>query len=132
MNNNKLETRNAAIIDDESSWRRRFNSVLDSAGWNVVAQATTMDEALLFINRILELNVRLVLLDGFLTKGNQMTKEEYLAEGGKIAQEIMALFPDVVILGVSSVGTYQSNDPNIKSYAGKENTSLIKALREID
>ena len=98
----------------------------------MVAQATTMDEALLLVQQLQELQVRLVLLDGFLTKGTKLTKKQYLAQGGKIAQEIASLFPGIFILGVSGIEIYQQSDTNVTKYAGKEYRPLQSELKQIN
>lgn len=125
------EIKNAVIIEDDRAWQSRFNRILTEFGWVVVEQAATLDQALQLVHRLQDLQVRLVLLDGMLKNSFTITREEYEAQGGMIAREIRALYPEIYILGVSGVSIYQQDDPNVTDFAGKEHKTLSEKLSNI-
>lgn len=125
------ELKNAVIIEDDSSWQRRFESVLKEHGWIVVSQAMNMDEALKLIKKLGELNVSLVLLDGLLSGGGYNMAETYKNEGGEIAKQIRRLYPNITILGVSGAKHLQEDDPNITNHIGKQQKTFVPGIKAL-
>jgi hypothetical protein len=90
------ENANIAIIEDKSYLRTLMSRNLKVKGHNVVAEASTMTEALVLIPRFEELGVQVAIIDGSLGRHSE-------GEDGEIVSKtIKELAPQVTTLGWSN------------------------------
>lgn len=103
------------VVEDDSTWQKMIREMLEDAGHQVVATATTKKEALTLVEKLEELGVQVATIDGNLTQWDASG-----VDGQTVLDAIRTNAPEVKIIGLSG-GKVRGADVNL----GKANAVNI-------
>lgn len=111
------------VVEDEKLWQKCLKRWLEKGGHQIVASATTLEQALEIAKRLKKMGVQVVTLDG-----NLRDKIRSGEDAQVVLREIRSHAPEVKVVGLSS-----DDIPGVDVDLGKENafTSIDKVVKDL-
>jgi CheY-like chemotaxis protein len=118
-----MEGAKVVIFEDDEDWQEIIGEIIEGAGHEVIARATTMDGARAVIDGFADDAVDVAVVDGNLTRHNTSGRD-----GAEVAERLRAKIGEkLVIIGCSGTNTVDGADHTVSKAKNSEDIAQIIA-----